>query len=305
MRIKDKCQTSALVSIIIPMYNRPYLIKSIWQNLSKQCYTNFEIIFVDDGSEIPIKVPSYFDLNYNLIRYEKNRGPGFARRIGRERANGKYIAYLDSDDWWSDNFLVECVNDLFENPNAGMVYTGSSMLKDTIEIYNRTGKNIPNTILPSLFERKKRSWSTSSCLWRADTSLASHWKDLRNNEDYIHDLYASSLNNSVVYNENALTYKNQSASDRIERDGQEVKKALEELLRIRKLPNYNYFDNFLFRRIYDFKLSLNLLLMPSLISKVYRANRNQHQVFLKKSFIIILISFFGIRRVRFKKTFNY
>ena len=304
MRIKDKCQTSALVSIIIPMYNRPYLIKSIWQNLSKQCYTNFEIIFVDDGSEIPIKVPSYFDLNYNLIRYGKNRGPGFARRIGRERANGKYIAYLDSDDWWSDNFLVECVNDLFENPNAGMVYTGSSMLKDTIEIYNRTGKNIPNTILPSLFERKKRSWSTSSCLWRADTSLASHWKDLRNNEDYIHDLYASILNNRVVYNENALTYKNQSASDRIERDGQEVKKTLFELQNINNLPNFNGITIFILRRMYDHKIKFEFISIFGFLRLIAKDLKIYTLDFYKYSFYFIYLNFFDGGSSKLKIYFN-
>ena len=304
MRIKDKCQTSALVSIIIPMYNRPYLIKSIWQNLSKQCYTNFEIIFVDDGSEIPIKVPSYFDLNYNLIRYGKNRGPGFARRIGRERAIGKYIAYLDSDDWWSDNFLAECANDLFENPNVGMVYTGSSMLKDTIEIYNRTGKNIPNTILPSLFERKKRSWSTSSCLWRADTSLASHWKDLRNNEDYIHDLYASSLNNRVVYNENALTYKNQSASDRIERDGQEVKKTLFELQNINNLPNFNGITIFILRRMYDHKIKFEFISIFGFLRLIAKDLKIYTLDFYKYSFYFIYLNFFDGGSSKLKIYFN-
>jgi GT2 family glycosyltransferase len=89
-----------LFSIIIPTYNRlPYLKKtlaSIWE----QSFTDFEIIVVDDGStDGTVDYLRELGKSVELLRQE-NRGPGAARNLGVEHANGEYIAFLDSDDLW-------------------------------------------------------------------------------------------------------------------------------------------------------------------------------------------------------------
>jgi glycosyltransferase involved in cell wall biosynthesis len=86
------------------MYNRPYLIKSIWQNLSKQCYTNFEIIFVDDGSSdntdevLGEYVKKDIRFKYYHRPDEHLPGDNGARNYGFKMSRAEYVNWFDSDD---------------------------------------------------------------------------------------------------------------------------------------------------------------------------------------------------------------
>src|SRR5690554_1214665 len=100
----------AVVSIIVPFYNRHDLVVAALKNISLQTYKDIEVILIDDGSDNVLTIDDDFGLDIQLKRLEENKGPGNARRVGRQMAKGKYICYLDSDDWWSDNFIEECVN---------------------------------------------------------------------------------------------------------------------------------------------------------------------------------------------------
>ena len=88
-----------LYSIIIPVYNRPDELDDLLSSLCKQTYVHFEVIVVEDGSEIPAKeiVGRYqgrLDLYYYVI---SNSGPGMARNHGARQALGEYLLILDSD----------------------------------------------------------------------------------------------------------------------------------------------------------------------------------------------------------------
>ena len=88
-----------LYSIIIPVYNRPDELDDLLSSLCKQTYVHFEVIVVEDGSEIPAKeiVGRYqgrLDLHYYVI---SNSGPGMARNHGARQARGEYLLILDSD----------------------------------------------------------------------------------------------------------------------------------------------------------------------------------------------------------------
>lgn len=293
-----------LVSIIIPMYNRKELFSSIWNTINDQTHTNLEVIIVDDGSEKPLQIPEYFDKRFSLIRYEINKGPGYARRKGREKTKGKYIAYLDSDDWWSKNFIESCVHILEKNTSLGMVYTDTVMLENNNEVYRRASKQKPNKILPYIFQYKKRSWTTTSCLWKSKVSQSYNWKDLRNNEDIIHDLYSSKINNNVFYNENSLTYKNQSADDRIERDAYEVKECIFQIINIKRLPSYQFTDSFVLRRIYDYNLKFSIKSIYFIFRTLLKSNKPDQLRFYESLSVFILMTVFGLRKNRFKKLWD-
>ena len=88
-----------LYSIIIPAYNRPDELDDLLSSLCKQTYVHFEVIVVEDGSEIPAKeiVGRYqgrLDLHYYVI---SNSGPGMARNHGARQVRGEYLLILDSD----------------------------------------------------------------------------------------------------------------------------------------------------------------------------------------------------------------
>ncbi|MGO1244284.1 glycosyltransferase [Sphingobacterium sp. JB170] len=86
-------------SIIVPLYNRPQEIDEMLDSLTKQHYSNFEVIVIEDGSTIPAKeiVEGYkgrLDVHY----YSKqNQGQGFARNDGFARAKGDWFIVFDSD----------------------------------------------------------------------------------------------------------------------------------------------------------------------------------------------------------------
>ena len=100
--------TNTLVSIITPNYNSLKNIKTTIKSVLNQTYNNWEWLITDDGStDESIAVIESFcalDSRIKLFRQE-NRGPASARNHSIKNAKGQYLAFLDSDDVWFDNFL--------------------------------------------------------------------------------------------------------------------------------------------------------------------------------------------------------
>ncbi|MDE7430495.1 MAG: glycosyltransferase family 2 protein [Lachnospiraceae bacterium] len=93
--------SNALVSVVIPVYNRENTIKRAVDSVLNQTYTDIEVIVVDDGSSdntVNI-VRQYTDNRIRLI-CQKHGGANKARNIGIEQSSGAYIAFQDSDDEW-------------------------------------------------------------------------------------------------------------------------------------------------------------------------------------------------------------
>ncbi len=86
-------------SIIVPVFNRPDEVDELLESLLSQEETDFEVIIVEDGSQVPCKkvcdkYADRLDLHYY---YKENSGPGQSRNYGAERAKGDYLLILDSD----------------------------------------------------------------------------------------------------------------------------------------------------------------------------------------------------------------
>ncbi len=108
------------ISIVVPVYNaEPYIDKCL-DSIRNQTFTDFEVLCVDDcGRDNSVAVVEKYaelDPRFTLIRQKENRGPGAARNLGMRLASGKYITFLDSDDW------VEPV--LLEKEHAAIVKYG-------------------------------------------------------------------------------------------------------------------------------------------------------------------------------------
>ena len=98
---------TALVSIIMPMYNAgKFLSKSI-ESVLEQTYQNWELLLIDDGSkDDSIDIALYGKRFKNLLlKNEQNMGIAKTRNKGIEASKGQYIAFLDSDDLWLPNKL--------------------------------------------------------------------------------------------------------------------------------------------------------------------------------------------------------
>ena len=88
------------VSVIIPTFNRGWILKEAIDSVLAQKYNDYELIVVDDGSSDDTS-----DLLANYTEqitciYQKNRGVSAARNAGIRAARGALIAFLDSDDSW-------------------------------------------------------------------------------------------------------------------------------------------------------------------------------------------------------------
>lgn len=111
-----------LVSVIIPTYNRDYIVEVAIRSVLEQSYPNLELILVDDGSKdkTPHLVTKY-PLKY--VRLPQNFGPSFARNRGIVHAKGELIAFLDSDDYFLPSKIEKQVKFLQENPQYDLVQT--------------------------------------------------------------------------------------------------------------------------------------------------------------------------------------
>lgn len=101
------------ISVIVPVYKVEQYIGKCIQSLLDQTYTNFEALIVDDGSpdhsiEIAKKMAGE-DPRFIFLEKE-NGGVSSARNYGLDHAMGDYIAFLDPDDWYENNFLSLMMN---------------------------------------------------------------------------------------------------------------------------------------------------------------------------------------------------
>jgi teichuronic acid biosynthesis glycosyltransferase TuaG len=121
-----KLQSENLVSIVIPVFNAaPYLSETIRSVLS-QSHTNWELLLIDDASqdesaEIILQYKKA-DPRIKLLRMETNSGVAAARNKGIAEAQGRYLTFLDADDYWDKNKLARQLS-FMQSKNSKFSYT--------------------------------------------------------------------------------------------------------------------------------------------------------------------------------------
>ncbi len=105
-------------SIIIPVYNRPDELRELVDSLTHQTVHDFEVVVVEDGSDIPCReVCDDFEGQLEIKYFEKpNSGPGQSRNYGVERAKGEYVIILDSDVVLPEGYLAAIDEELSSQP---------------------------------------------------------------------------------------------------------------------------------------------------------------------------------------------
>lgn len=101
------------VSIIVPMYNIEKYIDQCLESLVKQTYKDFEILLIDDGStDSTAEKCMAWKRKDDRIKYffQNNQGLGPARHKGIELAQGKYVCFVDSDDWVDCTFVEKMLS---------------------------------------------------------------------------------------------------------------------------------------------------------------------------------------------------
>lgn len=102
------------ISIIVPVYNSENYIERCLNSIINQSYKNIEIIVVDDFSTDKTNciIQEFCEIDNRIIhiRLKRNEGVGNARNIGLQNATGKYIGFIDSDDWVDSNMYYQLIN---------------------------------------------------------------------------------------------------------------------------------------------------------------------------------------------------
>jgi len=112
-------------SCIITCYNREKLISRSINSVLNQSFQNFEIIIVDDCSidQSVAVVNSIVDPRIKIVKHDVNKGQNAALNTGINHSNYDYLAFLDSDDEWCSNYLMEMYNVYCTFPFISFAYS--------------------------------------------------------------------------------------------------------------------------------------------------------------------------------------
>jgi glycosyltransferase involved in cell wall biosynthesis len=161
---------NSLVSIIIPTYNRAHLIPRAIQSVLDQTHSDWELIIVDDGSiDNTSEVVAGFVHIDNRVKYfpqTQNRGGNFCRNFGIEKAQGDFICFLDSDDYFDVKKLSLQVQKFEEEPSLDIV-VGNTRIESGKERFKFHSREIkPSQNLAKEFIRKDISWPICAPLFK-------------------------------------------------------------------------------------------------------------------------------------------
>ncbi len=140
-----------MVSVIIPLYNKEYVVEKTLESVRKQTFTDYEVIIVNDGStDRSLDVLSHYkQKNQDFFRQanirmftQPNAGVSAARNRGIQEANGEYIAFLDADDEWEPRYL-ECIGNLTERYPGCDIFATLYAYKEPNAFYVANVKGFP------------------------------------------------------------------------------------------------------------------------------------------------------------------
>jgi glycosyltransferase involved in cell wall biosynthesis len=131
MKVKSK---NPLVSVILPTYNRGWILTDAIDSVLAQDYKDYELIVVDDGSTDNTRdILDTYGQDIIVLR-QANKGVSAARNRGIAEAGGQLVAFLDSDDLWLPRKLSRQVDFFKFNPDA--------VINQTEEIWIRNGVRV-------------------------------------------------------------------------------------------------------------------------------------------------------------------
>lgn len=210
-----------LVSTVIPVHNRPGMLREAVASVLAQTYRPIEVVISDDGStdgagaEADSLAAAHPD-TVRVVHAGVNRGAGPAREAGRQLARGEFIQYLDSDDLLLPRKFELQVEALREQPDCGAAY-------GYIRLVERDGRVLPHPCkgsgdaIPQLFPRLlvERWWNTDCPLFRRSVCDAvGAWSDLKYSQDWEYDARVGALRTRLAHVPEYVCVQRQHAGPR-------------------------------------------------------------------------------------------
>ena len=137
-----------LISIIIPVYNTSLYIEKCINSVYNQTYSNKEIIVIDDGSNDETKEKlNQLSSKINILLHQENKGQSSARNLGIKKATGKYIIFIDSDDFVETNFCEKLITNFNTNYSVVTCFANVLSIKNKSKIFKPKGDGLEKALL--------------------------------------------------------------------------------------------------------------------------------------------------------------
>lgn len=180
------------ITVVVPYYNRSAFAKRILESVATQTIQPECIYFVDNGSRsgeaatliTAISVAANSGLDARYVSSERTGNANIARNMGLDLAKTRYVAFLDSDDWWEPRHLERTLQTLQTSEKTG-AYCGSIIHAETKHINASTDVNLLPTPYHLLFSRS--GWSAQTSTYLVDKSRMGQvrWDEsLNRHQDY-------------------------------------------------------------------------------------------------------------------------
>lgn len=158
-----------LVSVVIPTYNHARYLRRALQSVIDQTYTNWEAIVIDNHSKDNTDevMASFADSRITYLKIHNNGVIAASRNAGIREAKGEWIAFLDSDDWWTTEKLQTCIDCI--NDQVDLVYHDLEIVSDQPRLFRRNSIESWQVKPPVLIDLMVRGnpIATSSAVVRA------------------------------------------------------------------------------------------------------------------------------------------
>ncbi len=183
-----------MISVIMPALNAAKYIEKAMASVAVQTVdVPIELIVVDNGSEddTPLKIRAlqeewqrqYGDFRFIVLLHNPTKGVSGSRNMGMEAAKGKYIAFLDADDWWEDTKLSKQLAVMEKDPDCRICATGRELVAADGQSLGRT---IPVKEYITLADMERQNHiNCSSVLVNREEALKFPMEHDDSHEDYI------------------------------------------------------------------------------------------------------------------------
>jgi glycosyltransferase involved in cell wall biosynthesis len=270
-------EQNPLVSVVIPYFNKETTIERSVDSVINQTHNRWEIIIVDDCSNIKLEKLAKWD-NYNItvLYNEINLGPGPSRQKALDMSKGEYVAFLDADDWLLPEFLEISLECHIQNLNqVCFTWSKTNTLFSNGEIRERKNNHLNLNLIRETLIKYGHPWSTSSILW--NKKFCAKWKDLTTNQDSLFEFDSSLFNNNVIHINQTLCIKDETVgNNRVDLVKREI------IIRNR----YNLYLHIYKNSFNKFNLMYKLILLNRLFWSIEKLGTTEYRVLISYNSIV-------------------
>lgn len=253
------------ISVVIPAYNASEKIVAVLDSVLNQSFQVFEIILINDCSKdrtlefVKKYVSQKHDFNFKIFDLKENKGVSFCRNLGWDSANGDYVAFLDSDDYWNKSKL-EVIVGAIKLSNADLVGHNYDEKKIELNEYFVFKHKFLHRI--SFYKLLMRNKFQTSCVLLKRSLEERFDESISHSEDYELFLRLTAKKYNVYFYNEALTYLGRP---QLSKGGLSEKKVK---MRIGEIKAYR--SGLIIRRL---NFLLPIMMFYSLFKSVIKINR--------------------------------